>query len=179
MKLIIGLGNPGKKYAHTRHNFGWQVIDSLKKQIEPEAKWQAINTCNAEISMLSALGSRLILAKPTTFMNLSGSAVQKLVNFYKINPITDLLIIHDDKDLPFGKMKKVQNSGHAGNKGVADIFSKLGTKNIQRIKCGVGHGNDQKIPTEAFVLQPFTKEEREHIPFLLSEAVKLIISVCQ
>ncbi|MFA5990922.1 MAG: aminoacyl-tRNA hydrolase [Candidatus Doudnabacteria bacterium] len=157
MKLIVGLGNPGTKYTNTRHNAGFLAIDYFLKDI------QAINcqsSFQAQICELHFGAQKVFLVKPQTFMNLSGEAVKAIGDFYKINYSTDLLIIHDDVDLPFGEIKNTTSSSAAGHNGVQNIIDLLGTKDFSRIRLGVENRADKKIPpTEAFVLQNFTDEE--------------------
>ncbi len=164
MKLIVGLGNPGEKYKHTRHNAGFLAIDrtiaDLGLKIE-DLKFNALLLeVNSEHSDAIRRFGSLILVKPQTFMNLSGEAVKAIGDFYKINYTTDLLVIHDDVDLPFGEMRTTTSSSAAGHNGVQNIIYSLGTKDFHRIRVGVENRADKKIPpTEAFVLQNFTDEE--------------------
>ncbi len=136
MILIVGLGNPGKKYKNTRHNFGFQVIDALKIKNE-----------------------KIILFKPQTFMNESGQAVKKLIAKHQL-PISNLLVVHDDIDLPLGTIKLVKNRGAAGHKGVQSIIDALGTKDFHRLRLGI-RPEIKPRNVDKFVLQEFTKTENK------------------
>jgi peptidyl-tRNA hydrolase, PTH1 family len=166
MKLIVGLGNPGQKYAKTRHNIGFVFLDKL------QAKWEfpafALNKkLDAEISQSSYKGEKIILAKPQNFINLSGASVQKILAFHKLTP-ADLFVIHDDKDIVCGKYKLATNSSSAGHNGVQNIIDMLGTKEFKRMRIGIKNENENasapsKIETSDFVLGKITKEELEEI----------------
>ena len=138
MILIIGLGNPGKKYENTRHNVGSRVIDELK---------------------LFDLES-VVLAKPKTFMNESGKAVKNLLKNYHLKP-NNLILIHDDIDLPLGRIRIAKNRGAAGHKGVQSIIDELGTKNFIRFRIGIRPKVGKPRNPEKFVLQKFNKDEEK------------------
>jgi len=148
MIVIVGLGNPGKKYEKTRHNVGFRVIDELARIKE----------------------RGFIIAKPQTFMNNSGKAVKALVNFYKIKP-DNLWVVHDDIDLPIGELKIAKGRGSAGHKGVQSIINELKTKDFNRIRVGICPKTDKPKTIDKFVLQNFTKEEEK----ILKETIKQII----
>lgn len=168
MYLIVGLGNPGKEYEKTRHNAGFLVLDNLQKNLElPDFKEE--KKFKAEISE----GKNIILAKPTTFMNLSGDAVQKISAFYKIPP-SNIIVIHDELDLPIGEMKwrYSDNTGDGGHNGVKDIIQQLGTMKFPRIKIGVSIPNrPEQMSGRDFVLSKFGKDE--------IEAMKEISKICE
>ena len=172
MKLIIGLGNPGKKYEGTRHNVGFDIIDELAKNLECE-DWKASEKFFAEISESSNEKEQILLVKPSTYMNHSGKSVSALVNFYKLDPANDILICYDDKDMLFGKLRERREGSSGGHNGIKSITDCIGTDAFHRLKFGVGH-EDQNIPTDAFVLQKFTKEEMAELPQLINEAVEKI-----
>jgi PTH1 family peptidyl-tRNA hydrolase len=149
MKLIIGLGNYGKKYEKTRHNYGFFVIDEFAKRNDfPEFK-------STLFSLLSIKGD-IILAKPQTYMNNSGKAVKAIADYYKIEP-ENIIIIHDDADIDIGKIKEDQNRGSAGHNGIKSIIELLGTKNFKRLRMGIN--NSFNSPLEDIVLKKFNKEE--------------------
>jgi len=148
MILIVGLGNPGKKYEKTRHNVGFRVVDELAKQKTRE----------------------FIIAKPQTFMNNSGKAIKALLNFYKTEP-ENLWVIHDDIDLPLGKFKISKGRGSAGHKGVESIIKELKTKDFWRIRIGICPKTGKPKQVEKLVLQNFTKEEEK----TLKEVIKTVI----
>lgn len=157
MKLIVGLGNPGKEYEKTRHNLGFLVIDEIlnRKGIElDKEKFNGLYT-------IDGVGNnRVIYAKPMTFMNLSGSFVQDIMSFYKID-IEDVLVLVDDKDMEVGKLKIKTNGSSAGQNGIKDIINKLGTEEFARAKLGIG--SDSRIQTKDYVLGKWNKEQAEII----------------
>ncbi len=177
MKLIVGLGNPGKEYEKTRHNIGFITIDSILEaynfpNFSEEKKFKAM------ISTGEINSEKVILAKPLTFMNLSGEAVQSIVNFYKID-VSDVIIIQDDKDMEFLKTRvKNEISGSGGHNGIKSILQSLNTNKICRFKIGVANDLLQKMPTDKFVLGNFSKEELDKInenkPKIIEEIVRLI-----
>lgn len=173
MKLIVGLGNPGIKYEKTRHNLGFFVIDELVEKIN-------IDDCkikmqfNANIAQGDFNDKKIILAKPQTFMNNSGLAVKSIAGYYKIDA-EEILIIHDDIDLPLGEIKIQQARGAAGHKGVESIIKALGTKNFIRIRLGIKPIIQEKnIDTEKFVLQKFSKDEEKIVKKTIERAVRII-----
>lgn len=155
MKLIVGLGNPENKYQFNRHNVGFILLDNFAKTLGLEF------SMNTKMNSLIAQSSEIILCKPMTFMNNSGSAVSKLSNFYKIKP-EDIYVIHDDLDLGFGILKKHFGRGSAGHHGVEDIMSKLKTKDFHRIRFGIGRPMSKEY-TSKYVLNDFTQEELEYV----------------
>lgn len=161
MKLIVGLGNPEKQYANTRHNAGFLVIDKLLADCESEAKFD--KKANAEVAKTTINKKRVLLAKPLTYMNNSGLAVRALLDFYKLKP-ENLIIIHDEKDIPLGETRVQTNRGPAGHNGVKSIIEQLGTKNFTRIRVGVSPADQNKIKDTAnFVLGKFTAEETKKL----------------
>jgi len=180
MNIIIGLGNPGKKYESTRHNIGFMVVDELARQ--HSLSWQK----DTKNKALIAKGSDYILVKPQTFMNLSGQTAAALLRYYHLLPRTifgtkkdsdltsSLIIIHDELDLPFGKYKVASNSSSAGHNGVQSIIDHLKTKNFQRIRIGINTESRKNIPGDKFVLQRFSDEEIKQIDKILSEIISKI-----
>lgn len=152
MKVVIGLGNPGKKYENTRHNVGFIYLDKLaqKYQIDFKEKF------NALIGETIIADEKVIFVKPQTFMNLSGTAVKKVLDFYKLLP-NDILLIYDDLAMDFGKIKLKINSSAGGHNGVKDIINQLHTQKLLRIKFGIL--NENKKDTKDFVLAKFSKVE--------------------
>jgi len=166
MFLIIGLGNPGKKYENTRHNFGFRVLDLLASGEQWQDKYE---------SKLIKLDD-LILAKPQTFMNESGKAVAEILKFY---PAAKLIVIHDDLDLPLGSMRIQKNISDAGHNGIKSIVSEIGTKDFVRIRLGINNPETRgQIPSEDFVLQKFTEQE-EAIAKEVLEKTKEAIEILQ
>ncbi len=181
MKLIIGLGNPGEEYKKTRHNAGFLAVDKIANSISaqggPALGWQFPSFSiqqkfNAEISNGIIDNEKIILAKPQTFMNNSGQAVKAIINYYKIDP-KDIIVIHDDLDIPLGEYKISKNKNSGGHKGVQSIIDHLGTKDLSRIRIGI-MVEDKKTPTEKFVLERFSKEEMEVVNGMIKEITKNI-----
>lgn len=170
MKIIIGLGNPGKEYARTRHNIGFATIDYLLLNINSFGNWKHDKKSNAEIAKGEIAGQKVILAKPQTFMNNSGSAVKKLTTDYGLRT-TDLLIVHDDLDLPLGTLRLSRGSGSAGHKGVQSIIDALGTKDFWRLRIGVG---SKKGDAAKFVLKPFSRIEQMKVKKIIGGVIHLI-----
>lgn len=161
MKLIIGLGNPGKEYAETRHNAGFLCLDFLQQDFGFEP-FTPDKKMSAEISTGTLHGDKILLVKPATFMNNSGTTVQALLQFYKLTP-ADIVVIHDDLDIALGTYKTTLSSRAAGHNGVSDIIEKLGTQDFFRIRLGI----DRPIAPEGacisvhdYVLHDFSPEER-------------------
>jgi PTH1 family peptidyl-tRNA hydrolase len=164
MKLIVGLGNPGNKYTHTRHNAGFLAVDFFLKNLETINCKSSFSSqiCEVHFHAREANGApvKTFFIKPQTYMNNSGEAVQAVCNFYKVDPKTDLLVLHDEKDLLFGTFKFTTGSRSAGHNGVGDIIEKLGTQDFARIRIGVEtRVSGDPTPTDAFVLQNFSEEE--------------------
>ncbi len=163
--LIVGLGNPGKRYEPTRHNIGFMVLEKLAAQLEIQLKQKSFNALWGKGTLA---GNNILLAEPQTFMNLSGAAVRQLQSFFKTD-ISSLIVIHDDLDLPFGAIRLKKGGGTAGHKGLASIESNLGTSDFMRVRLGIGKPVD-KSRIEGYVLEPFWKEERDLLPDVISRA---------
>ncbi|MBR2067673.1 MAG: aminoacyl-tRNA hydrolase [Solobacterium sp.] len=169
MKLIVGLGNPGKEYQNTRHNSGFMVMDKLEKDLSIQLnteKWKARYT----ITFIH--GEKVLLMKPLTYMNESGYAVSLAAQYYDIEP-KDILVIHDDMDLPTGSLRIRKNGSAGGQKGMKSIIQALGTQDIPRIRIGVGHSepkNHAIVPD--WVLSPIPKSEREEFEHALEYAAQ-------
>jgi len=176
MILIIGLGNPGKKYELSRHNLGFLVLDSFSKKNLFEFK--SSKKLKLKISKGSFGKKRVVLAKPQTFMNNSGKVIKLLATKYKIQN-TNIFIVHDDLDLPLGKIKIIKNRGAAGHKGVQSIINEIKTKNFIRFRIGIApkykitkQWNNGAM--EKFVLKKFTKTEKEIIKKVVKNCVKAL-----
>jgi PTH1 family peptidyl-tRNA hydrolase len=163
--LIIGLGNPGKRYEKTRHNIGFMALEKLAAQWEIDLKQKSFDAFWGKGVIA---GHNILLAEPQTFMNLSGTAVRQLQSFFKTD-ISNLIVIHDDLDLPFGSIRLKQGGGTAGHKGLASIESNLGTSGFMRVRLGIGKPVD-KSRIEGYVLEPFRKEEQSVLPDVLGRA---------
>lgn len=166
MKVIVGLGNPGPQYAETRHNIGFLLIDLLAEayDLQFRAKYQGLWTEGL------VEGERLFLLKPQTFMNLSGRSVGELMKFYKVQG-NDLLIVHDDMDLPLGKIRLRERGSAGGHNGIKSILAELGTENFWRLKLGVGRPPKEWDPAR-YVLAPFAEEEFSQLDNVLELAEK-------
>jgi PTH1 family peptidyl-tRNA hydrolase len=172
MKLIVGLGNPGKKYEDTRHNLGFMVVEKICR--EAEGSWEFKPSKEDKICRLKLTDQGIILLEPQTYMNESGKSVHEVANFYKITT-ADIWVVHDDLDLPIGQARLSKDSTAAGHKGVQSIIDNLGTKNFYRFRIGIGKPIDQK-PVEDYVLEKFTTSEKTIIKEVVEKTVKLIIS---
>lgn len=180
MILIVGLGNPGKKYEGTRHNVGFMVLDKLAEDLgaafEYSDKFQA-EIAQTTLTFKGRTGrTRLVLAKPQTYMNLSGSAVAKILNFYKLRPEDQLWVVHDDLDIKLGTTRIRLNGSSAGQKGIESIINSLGTNEFIRFRVGIRPTDGQKESAENFVLKKFAKEERRIIEDKVANIVSTIIT---
>lgn len=164
MKLIIGLGNPGTKYQNTRHNLGFFVVEKLHQYLKDDlSPFVFEKKFDSKIATGIIKDEKIMFAMPQIFMNNSGEAVLKLVQFYKLNPKKDILVIYDDIDLPLGKIR-IKGKSAGGHKGMNSIIQNFGTENIKRIRCGILGKPKNKIKnTAVYVLQTFTDKELEII----------------
>jgi PTH1 family peptidyl-tRNA hydrolase len=174
--LVVGLGNPGPQYAKTRHNLGFMVADLLAARMGGQFKVH--KRSGAEI-VTGRLGHRpVVLAKPRTYMNESGRQVGPLAKFYSVMP-TDLIVIHDELDIDFGRIRLKLGGGEGGHNGLRSVASSLGTKNFQRVRIGVGRPPGRKDPA-AYVLETFSATERPEVPAICeqaADATELLIEV--
>lgn len=167
--LIVGLGNPGKEYNGTRHNIGFTCLDSFAENNE-FPKWVTKKDLKCLVSQ-AALGSkRIILIKPTTYMNLSGEAVKAVQQFYKI-PNSQTIVVHDELDIPFGQIRVNTDRGSAGHNGIESLIDHVG-KDFSRVRVGIN--NEHKISGADFVLKSFNKDERSQMPNLTREVNALL-----
>ena len=185
MKLIVGLGNPGEKYVGTRHNLGFDILDELVKKLDL-IDWVKEDKFKSELIKTP----ELILVKPQTYMNNSGMAVKLLTTYYKLpqpkagHPLdetTDLIVIHDELDLPLGKIKVRLGGAAAGHHGVESIISALGTDQFIRVRLGIGNlrtlsgeHKGQSISAEKFVLEPFIPREKPQVKHMIKQAIKAL-----
>ncbi len=170
MKLIVGLGNPGSEYSETRHNLGYMVIDKLEEQMKVGLVFE--KKLKADVAMFVHDSETLILAKPQTFMNLSGDCVSKITKFYKIKT-EDVWVISDDLDLDFGKVRVRVGGSSGGHNGLKDIIAKLG-EGFTRFRIGIKSSDLDKVPADKFVLQKFTKNEAEQLDEIIEATTMLI-----
>lgn len=170
--LIAGLGNIGPEYHETRHNVGFMTVDALAKQHEASFSFEKLAyTCE-----LKYKGRTLYLIKPTTYMNLSGKAVNYWMQQYKI-PLENLLVVSDDLALPFGKMRLRASGSSAGHNGLKDIEAALNTQNYARLRFGIGN-NYPKGKQAEYVLSKFSAAEMAEMPVLLQRAQEIILAFC-
>jgi PTH1 family peptidyl-tRNA hydrolase len=169
--LVVGLGNPGREYADTRHNIGFRVADQLVKALSTRFSRQQ-NSAFVATGMRS--GKKVILAKPQTFMNLSGQSIAGLVRFYKV-PLPHLLVMCDDIDLPFGALRIRASGGSAGQRGMQSILDSLATREVPRLRFGVGRPPG-RMDAADYVLHAFESAEEEALPILLEKAVQAALT---
>jgi PTH1 family peptidyl-tRNA hydrolase len=163
--LLIGLGNPGREYRDNRHNTGFMLIDRIAVRLNAHGiKLQS----KAIVTSVLYEDKKLILAKPQTYMNLSGHSVQGLANFYKL-PLDNLLVAHDDLDLPFGTIRMRPGGGPGGQKGVASAIEQLGTKDFVRLRLGISRPPGRMDPAD-YVLQDFSRDEMKNLSEILDHA---------
>ncbi|SFG77381.1 aminoacyl-tRNA hydrolase [Sporolactobacillus nakayamae] len=176
MKVIVGLGNPGSEYAHTRHNIGFEVIDSISEQ-------HGIRLSKSKFNALFGKGTidgeELLLVKPLTYMNASGEAVGPLLRFFKVSA-EDLLVVQDDMDLPVGKIRLRQKGSAGGHNGIKSIIQHVKTQEFARIKVGIGHPQHTREAVVRYVLQGFSGDEQMQIASAIersSDAAKAWITL--
>lgn len=167
MWLVVGLGNPEDKYTHTRHNIGFRVIDSSGVVLKYDKAFNA------------ALGKKdeILFCQPHTFMNLSGIAIQKIAAYYAI-PTEQIVVIYDDKEIPFGRIRLRSDGSDAGHNGMKSIIETLGTKQFPRVRVGVGP-KPERWDTADFVLAPFTKKEEKDIANIITAALEGALDITQ
>jgi peptidyl-tRNA hydrolase, PTH1 family len=168
--LVIGLGNPGREYRLTRHNIGFMLLDRLT--VELGTRFARLQS-KALVASANYQEKKVILAKPQTFMNLSGQSVLGLVHFYKL-PLENLLIAHDDLDLPVGTIRIRPDGGSAGQKGMQNTIERLGTDEFPRLRLGIGHPPGQMQPPD-YVLQDFPAAENTIVSETLDRAVEAVL----
>lgn len=164
IRLIVGLGNPGREYATTRHNAGFWWLDEFAQQ--HSATYKADSKFHGLVAKIQMQSHELWLLKPQTFMNVSGRSVCALAQFYKILP-AEILVVHDELDMPPGSIKLKLGGGHGGHNGLKDIIAHLGTKDFWRLRVGIGHPGD-RAEVVSFVLNTPRKEEQ----MLISDAMQ-------
>jgi PTH1 family peptidyl-tRNA hydrolase len=173
MKLVVGLGNPGKQYEKTRHNVGFMIMDALQETLREYdiSEWQLSKKFNAEISGCTVKGEKIILAKPMTFMNASGQSVQLVASFYKISA-RDIVVAHDDKDIPIGTVKVQTDRGAGGHNGIQSIIDHIGTKQFTRVRAGIASQHKKKMQdTAKFVLGKFGLFEKKLLDQTIQQSV--------
>lgn len=172
MKVIIGLGNPGTKYEYTKHNIGFNTIDNLTNELAKNHDIKHISKFNALITEINYKGKKILLVKPLTYMNLSGEAVSRIINWYKID-IENIIVIHDDLDLPLGKIRFREKGSAGGHNGINSIIQHLNTDLFKRAKIGIDRPSEREVVNH--VLSPFSIEEKENINQSIIEVTKALI----
>ena len=169
--LVVGLGNPGPEYARTRHNVGQMVLDELASRLGGAFK---VHKTRAQVleSRLRPGGPRVVLAKPMTYMNLSGGPVAGLARFYDI-PAERVIAVHDEIDIPFAALKLKIGGGEGGHNGLRDMSKALSTKDYYRVRVGVGRPPG-RMDAASYVLKPFSSTEGKELPFLLDDAADAV-----
>ncbi len=163
--LIVGLGNPGEKYKNTRHNIGFKVLEEYSKI--KSTNFDNDKTCS--VAKFSESPHLVFLLKPLEFMNLSGSCTGKLISKYKI-PIEDTIVVHDEIDFPFGKLKLKVGGGHAGHNGLRSIIEVLGSNEFHRLRFGVGRPENPNFQVSDYVLSNFLETEKDNLKELIDQA---------
>jgi PTH1 family peptidyl-tRNA hydrolase len=169
--LVVGLGNPGLEYANTRHNVGRMVLDDLARRASATFKSHKTNALVAE-GRTAPGGPRFVLAKPNTYMNVSGGPVAQLLRFYSLGP-DRLIVLQDELDIPFDTLKLKFGGGHGGHNGVRDIIAAIGTGDFTRVRVGVGRPPGSRQAAD-HVLRAFSKDERAALPSLIADAADAV-----
>ncbi|MFA5932544.1 MAG: aminoacyl-tRNA hydrolase [Microgenomates group bacterium] len=174
MKIIIGLGNPGEKYENTRHNLGFRVVDEYVSGIKYQVSWEE----NKKLKSYIAKTDQFIFVKPQTFMNNSGMGVKLVADYFKV-PLSDIILIHDELDLPLGKIKIRIGGGGSGHHGVESVIKDLGSPDFIRVRLGIGNihsiGGERAgkhFDANRFVVEDFIPSEKSKVKTMIKEAVK-------
>lgn len=168
MRIVVGLGNPGREYAATRHNIGFMVVSELARRIGATGVKRRFRS-----ELLEGVldGERIILVAPQTYMNLSGHAVREVVNWYR-RPLAEVLVVYDDMDLPFGTLRMRVSGSGGGHNGLTSIIEQLGTQAVPRLRVGIGRG---RSAATAHVLSRFSPAEEQELPGLIGRAVDGVV----
>ena len=169
MKLIVGLGNPGDKYQKTRHNLGFLTLQALARRHQLSIEKRKFES---HYGLGEILQEKVILLTPLTYMNRSGLAVGSFLRYFQITP-DGLIVIHDDLDLPFTRIRIANQGGAAGHKGILSVIDQIQNRAFMRIRMGIGRP-PENIPPESYVLEPFSAEERKELPLLTGQACEAI-----
>ena len=172
MKVIAGLGNPGAQYANTPHSIGFEVVDALARELG--AEWRASSSYDGELATGMLSGMKVVLVKPTTFMNLSGNCVAPVVKYHNAKVAEDLLVVSDDIDLPVGKMRIRKGGSAGGHNGLKSVIERTGSQDFVRLRIGVGRDARDRANVVGHVLGKFSPEDRKVMDEVVAEAVKAI-----
>ena len=171
--LIVGLANPGPDYEGTRHNIGWDVLQELASRALPmPASFSTHKRSNCELAQTRLANTPVVLARPRSYMNLSGGPVAAVAKYFSVKP-TDVIVIHDEIDLDFGQVRLKRGGGEGGHNGLRSISSALGTKDYLRVRAGVGRPPGRMAVAD-FVLKRFSKLEQPDVPFLVQDAADAV-----
>ncbi|WP_280401663.1 aminoacyl-tRNA hydrolase [Nocardia carnea] len=174
--LVVGLGNPGPEYERTRHNVGFLVADSLAQRVG--GRFTVHKKSGTDLLQARLDGRQVLIAKPRSFMNLSGRPVSALARFFSVPP-TEVIVVHDELDLPFGTIRLKRGGGEGGHNGLRSISGALTTKDYLRTRIGIGRPPGRQDPAD-FVLKPFAAAERKEVPVVVeqaADAVELLLRV--
>jgi PTH1 family peptidyl-tRNA hydrolase len=171
--LVVGLGNPGPKYAANRHNIGFMVVDEIARRARAES-WKG--KFGGEVATCEIAGQRAALLKPMEYMNASGRAVQRTAAFYQVEP-GEIVVVHDEIDLELGRLQLKVGGGHAGHNGIRSIAQDLGTPDFVRLRCGVGRPAGAKGRAAGHVLGDFGKSEQEEVKIIIQESADAVEDV--
>lgn len=172
--MLAGLGNPGAKYTRTRHNIGFRVVDEIADIFSLPLDKSRFNTLYSK-GLIKKV--RVVLAEPQSFMNRSGFPIQRISSYFKVNT-SDIIVIHDDLDLEFGKVKIAKNRGHGGHNGIKSIIEALGTKDFIRVRIGIGRPREYGDVT-GHVLSGFSQDEEKELVCLVEKAVEACVAVIE
>ncbi len=172
MKFIVGLGNPGRKYDRTRHNIGFLVVEAIAQRYRVAIKKRV---CDSLVAEAPLEGIRVLLAKPQTYMNRSGDAVKALLKEFSGSP-EDLVVVYDELDLPFGRIRVRPKGSSGGHRGAQSIAERLAGTPFYRVRVGIGRPPEGLDPAD-FVLEPFLSEECEQLPEIVSRAASAAVSI--
>jgi len=172
VKLIVGLGNPGARYRFSRHNAGFLVLDELA---EKNGMALSQRLFEALVARGKIAGESVIAVQPQTFMNLSGVAVRRICDFYRVE-VADLIVIHDDMDLPFGTIRLKEGGGHGGHKGLISVIEQLGNPDFLRVRIGIGKPVIREM-VDSYVLSPFSEEEMQTVPDIAATACDVVTEI--
>lgn len=173
IKLIVGLGNPGERYRHTKHNMGFLLADFIKDKLAPDLKWKKWEKTGEYLDIARGNGDKFYLVKPLTYMNCSGMMVGSFANFFKL-PHTSVLVCFDDLSLDFGKIRIRRKGSFGGQKGMASIINVFSSRNISRLKMGIGPKPD-KIAAHNYVLSKLSKLESDKLDNTLEKAYNAVM----
>jgi PTH1 family peptidyl-tRNA hydrolase len=174
--VVVGLGNPGPDYAGNRHNVGQMVLDELASRMGATFKKHKTPNQVAEGRLVPG-GTRLVLAKPGSFMNTSGGPVSSVLGFYSATP-ADLVVVHDELDLPFDTVRLKGSGGHGGHNGLRDIIKATGTNEFMRVRVGIGRTPGRQDPAD-YVLRDFSAAEKKTLPILLADAADAVEAIAE